>query len=746
MPAASDYIRNESESHKRPAPTVGTPCLVWHLAFSPKTEEDPARSAFEVDSISKKLTVYDAAAEKNLKLTSNFTHHFNTLILKLQNKGRAGVIRQIYSEANDSIDVATHIPEPKGSTIDVVSSDAIGFTMWWSSSGDLREYDKESGKAPAHLGRKPNPDAMRVRVQSERHEDFFLLTIYMDVSSVWIEPESRLGEGWRPTYDAEKPDSHPHIDAIRKAQSEIVAIGEHRFRENNFNPLNKLITKEKELQNTLQKHTQVLYEEAWNAFCEHVQINFINQPFNYFTNVKGVSLSVRDEYTTSERQHTISIKAPNFSNVNDDEATKTLLAYWPFIDRVTPNADFTEHLAFQIFGRRVIFVSPLGAGSELSEGDEFAPDGTVSTVHKDLTVGSRYLVLVKGQPQARKALPQQLGRLFLNIGHLATFRRFALKDLNYIQKSGQDIRLRGQQLDAITARWSSKRIEIENRYSTEKRNFAKEEELAKLAESTESDLMHINAALNNIGAEATGGLPYRINKSKLYTQMFLDVERGLAEERIEGWLQYDDFIERRLKPTFDLIEGVGQRLTALRNRLNAALSGVQTGAIVRLSRVTAGNTEELKNFQKSTDGLAGVGVILGGVTIAANTGLQKTEIFSNLKGSVETQIERLTGLELSSDENSFYSWIFAITLSIILVSCIAAYMRLRGSNIALLICDVFMFALAAIVSIKLYYYLKINYWNWSDPTINIISVIAFIVVVCLYLGVLRWFDAKAGKR
>jgi hypothetical protein len=63
---------------------------------------------------------------------------------------------------------------------------------------------------------------------------------------------------------------------------------------------------------------------------------------------------------------------------------------------------------------------------------------------------------------------------------------------------------------------------------------------------------------------------------------------------IDTWVAYDQFVTRGLKPAFDFIDGVGERLVGLRARLQSVLEGIETSALVIQTSATRSNTAQLR--------------------------------------------------------------------------------------------------------------------------------------------------------
>jgi hypothetical protein len=212
----------------------------------------------------------------------------------------------------------------------------------------------------------------------------------------------------------------------------------------------------------------------------------------------------------------------------------------------------------------------------------------------------RYLVLSKGEPHRR-----QIGRILDRINAMASMRLIALRDWTIIRDASTQIQLRGLELDTMMRKYSLERARILSRFGDEKltkplkvRELQDEEDkaLQKLADSVERDLIELSAALDDIGTRARNGLHFRINRSKFYATEFESLVESLKIGNIDTWVAYDQFVKRGLKPAFDFISGVGERLLGLRSRLQTVLEGIETSALVTQISATRQNTAELRSI------------------------------------------------------------------------------------------------------------------------------------------------------
>ncbi|WP_088345704.1 MULTISPECIES: hypothetical protein [Rhodomicrobium] len=394
------------------------------------------------------------------------------------------------------------------------------------------------------------------------------------------------------------------------------------------------------------RDTKYLYSDIWIDFCRDFgfELKDIAGPRGrVFANFRGLAMSTAGLAThIPDPRHVASPGKGRFPKFGDDadprapsderassEANAVVKAFWPFVRRMKTYADSREYVACGVMNWRALYVTALGSESGYDEGGESLgrqfedPYGSLPELADekgktwrrngdDPQIGPndeepvRYLILTKHEPHRR-----QLGRIVDRINAMGTMRLFALKNLSLIREASGHIRLRGQQLDDITAWWIQQRQDIRETYKTSKQDDdAKDEQsiaLADLNKKVEDQLLAIGSALNKIGRRAVGGLSYRISRSKLYAQRFDDLRKDLLIGNIESWVSYNQFALRSLQPLFDFIDSVGVRLERLRGRVAIVMENIQTAAIVSQTEETRYNTRELQRLQASATNLGVLG-------------------------------------------------------------------------------------------------------------------------------------------
>ena len=246
------------------------------------------------------------------------------------------------------------------------------------------------------------------------------------------------------------------------------------------------------------------------------------------------------------------------------------------IDRLFPPSPQREFVANLALKSKCVFVSPLGSTithqletedyAAKYDGDDVAP-----------TPPSRALILLKSRPDSH-----QLGRLIERLHALQTFRIAALFDYNRLLDVGSELRRLGFELDKFI-------VGSRDRSPTR----------------TKRDLNHILSKLQELGEEIRGGLSYRVSRSTLYVASFERRMDEMSTTVIDTWQPYDEFIQRRLKRTFDYVADLGERRNRLLQRLQLFIERLQWDELHDVQH-------ETRRTLQSTDVIAYVGVITTG--------------------------------------------------------------------------------------------------------------------------------------
>jgi hypothetical protein len=345
-------------------------------------------------------------------------------------------------------------------------------------------------------------------------------------------------------------------------------------------------------------------------------------------------------------------------DADSGEPNTVLKSLWPFMRRVIPWADYRDFVGCGILGWRALYITAPGAAASFYDNQETPgrlhelPAGSPSDSEKPGPhtewAAMRYLVVTKGEPHR-----EQIGRFVERINALRTMRLFALKNLRVIKNAGTHLRILGHELDGVLHKWSVERGRIEQIYQPllelarkensenhhnikikirnwvewletvyspatspgivierRKHRRAKSQaeldiehyradELGELIRVTEQKLIQLTSALDSIGRGGAGRILYVINRSNYYCNEFERLWPTLEIGDIEGWINYGQFVERGVKPTFNLIRHTGQRLIWLRKRLISITEMIQTSALIIETEATKSNTAQLSRIATS---------------------------------------------------------------------------------------------------------------------------------------------------
>jgi hypothetical protein len=138
----------------------------------------------------------------------------------------------------------------------------------------------------------------------------------------------------------------------------------------------------------------------------------------------------------------------------------------------------------------------------------------------------------------------------------------------------------------------------------------RDEDLSQVNQQAERQLIAISRLLDDLGRRAVGGIQYRINRSRYYAETYRKLLESMRCGNIETWWTYDQFANRSVDPVFRLIDGIGQRLEKLRERLRSTMESVQTSAIVNQTEATRDNTYQMENIVRNLERLSETGVKL----------------------------------------------------------------------------------------------------------------------------------------
>ncbi len=130
-------------------------------------------------------------------------------------------------------------------------------------------------------------------------------------------------------------------------------------------------------------------------------------------------------------------------------------------------------------------------------------------------------------------------------------------------------------------------------------NDERVKQLSDLVKRVERRLVEIGSALDNIGNGGAGRILYVINRSKFHIDEFNRMWPTLEIGNIDGWVNYGQFVQRGVTPTFNVIRSTGDRLVSLRQRLQSITEMIQTSALIIETEATRSNTEILRRISSN---------------------------------------------------------------------------------------------------------------------------------------------------
>lgn len=596
------FSYNMGEGHTQPAPEFGAPAMTWHIAFWPKTDADPNHTATAFSELGsagwRKLFGEFKEKRKKLYASAKDGGDFNSFLVKLQRKGR--LLRGAQPEQLLLEDRSARIPEHL--RFDRLETTYLCFTLWW-----LDEGETQTGFVTGD----PAPSAIRVRVSVKAFFDHTTVSFYLDAGKPWNLPSvytSKEAVGKRRA-------------KIFKAVEDVRAICQDRLAQGAANKplLPEHLTNPSDAQ-ILHDASEYLYSTIWGEFCRDFGFymeDAVTPDGRCFANFRGLVMSTDGvvqgelprlgesprqqhggsteisgvphagestpgeddsisgaageetdgEWLTPEESAWPGVNIHKFADEPADgksEANAVIKAFWPFVRRITHDADYKEHIACGLLNWRALFITSLGAKSTVRQGADWKhtpPRGDVpagglldEVAERDPTVRDdnnqlkkqlavRYLFLTKFEPHRR-----QIGRIVERMNRLGTIRLFALKGLEFIQNADIHIRILGQELDGITHWWSTRCDAIQREYLATGRQIQAELE-----------------------QKHTWFKEYREKRDNVIKRLLADLE---DDERDEIQRDYDSNIENLLLAKANLKPDFRKRLDILKAEMQDELAAV----------------------------------------------------------------------------------------------------------------------------------------------------------------------------
>ena len=488
-------------AHRRPAPWMGTPGLVWHLGFWKPSSIADTKWYECIDYFLFQVFMY----------LSNYHHmscgQANELLTPNSDGERLYIFRHSFliPKNAENWDAETH-------DFEIIPNEQR-----------LVRYDVFSARSCFH--------GIWVHTRAELHSEYWTLSFFCDFD--------------RANWDLIK--EHHKLSYIHQLFNEIGEFLEARFARHWHTEIpvndNAESSLRKRIRSTMVLGLSDLLKEDILIKCKKSypkEFIFTNLG-EIFAEFYGNIFGIHTRHVSDEDDDTPLIK---FSRPGNKEVKKTVPAQisrhlydrrtalhvidalWPILRGLHSEKDLDsrhgkpEYTISLFQGRRSLYITSLGySGQDLPRvGPEPMPEEpviyTIAVAHP-----SRW----------------QLGRLIDRINQLGTLRLAAVRDLKQITMASDEI----HKLEKAKAGGENTRIMAEK--------------------------------LTNAGSLVTGGLMYRIERSRYYVQEYKEQMRQLRVSRLEGFQPYTDFVQRRLFKTFDFIDRVGRRYTEVRSDIEFLL-------------------------------------------------------------------------------------------------------------------------------------------------------------------------------
>ena len=633
--------------HNSPPPVFGAPTLVWHIALWPERESDPIAEGLEPDDFETRRGDFAGIVQNVLDILARKGRN-PAVPEDLWERMELEEIRSL--EEEDEVNRKT-LPR----LYKIVEPESVCFTVWWKR--DVAQADAAAAAAgvPAealrvHVQSEMLMDHATISIFIDAGKPWNKQQIYAAAEAgggirgeIFRHTEYVRGVCERNGRREVEHDLVPEGGISDDERGKLLKAADYLY-----NSIWEDFKRDFELDFDALLRKGDVHASIFGSFR-----GLVLSADGYGTEELSESDRLARRIASANRGR----EAFDSFNPRENEPNYILKAYWPFIRRTTRWADFKEFIACGVMDWRALYVTSLGARKPVkgtvdgSIADAiFAVDEAES---RDAEIGGeahlpetarsprrhaplRYLLITKGEPNRR-----QVGRMVERVNSLETMRLFALKDWSAIRNASDHVRALGQDLNGVLTNWMEQRTEIGYRFKyleqKEKQVEALEEKIEKNQtkrfsfgrlltnrarrkkllskkneiqsekdkqidllqvenNSAELELISINADLDHLSKMATGGISYCITRSELHFKKYHALIDQLGFGNIPTWVSYDSFAERNLRPFSDYISGVGERLRALRQRLQAVTGSVQTAALVNQTSATRSNTAALRDI------------------------------------------------------------------------------------------------------------------------------------------------------
>jgi hypothetical protein len=137
-------------------------------------------------------------------------------------------------------------------------------------------------------------------------------------------------------------------------------------------------------------------------------------------------------------------------------------------------------------------------------------------------------------------------------------------------------------------------------------------------------LIEITADMEGMGPRGSGHVLQDIQYATYFIDEFNQMVKTLEIGNLHGWINYQQFADRGMRPTFNMIQKAGDRLRGAQERIKALTDVIQVSGLIVQSDATRRNTVVLRgiaaDFRKSeawrfkeySIAIGGASIVVGG--------------------------------------------------------------------------------------------------------------------------------------
>ena len=376
-PYSLQYETIVAQGHERPTPAFGAPTVIWHVGIWPRRQTDLGEDCDPNDTAGKSDSATAKRAFERRRIA--WIKEINAFLAELQgtSSARPG---QLDPAIKTFKPIFPHELKREGAVgergsyvtpLKVLERDTLSFTLWWADTTDID----------------PVNNAIRVRVQAELNLDYACVSFYMDI-----------GQAWNETHSAKSMRGARRSRLLQAAQ-DIRGICEHQYapvEDGRPAAVDLPVISENlqsadgrtaaQLDQALRDARNLLYVDIWEEFSAEAACalqKIAGTRGEVFANFRGLVLATVGLPSSSpvhdpqpdEMASLGTLPFPQFSakksfTADGAEANAVVKAFWPFVRRITPRADYREFIACGVLSWRAIYITALGSSSQYVKGEE----------------------------------------------------------------------------------------------------------------------------------------------------------------------------------------------------------------------------------------------------------------------------------------------------------------------------------------------------------------------------------------